>query len=220
MKKIYGASAIVITLIIGFLFFKGDRTAQISEVPEKNINSHEKESLETLLDFEKDYGFKDCDIPALKKFEKKAEDTMTFESLKEKVDIDLVRLMRKTIMVESDCTPNIKHPVAKGITQIEPATFNGMANDRNFREIFQEIEKRFDVNLKRDWITDPYTNIVAAYAVYRWKMMDVPQWWDKRYNFKQLKDNYSDNEWNLYKVYFNSIAGKTTLNRWNKFDVS
>lgn len=207
-------------ILFGIFFIRG-----CGKIPEEKNSKKEEEakaeiSSGDIFDFEKRYGFKECDIPALKKFEKKAEDTLNFETLKEKVEIDLVRLIRKTIMVESDCTPNIKHPVAKGITQIEPATFNGMANDKNFRPIFQEIEKKFGVNLKKDWIQDPYTNIVAAYAVYKWKLMDVPQWWDKRYDFKQLKNNYSDKEWNLYKVYFNSIAGKTTLNRWNKYDVS
>lgn len=188
------------------------KVPEVAKIPKKQ-NAKSNESIEERKSFQ------GCDLGALQKFEKKAEETMKFKSPKDKVDIDLVRLMRKTVMVESDCNPNIKHPVAKGVTQIEPATFNGMAKDKNFREKFREIEKRFGVNLKRDWIKDPYTNIVAAYAVYNWKMMDVPHWWDKRYNFKQLSNNYSDKEWNLYKVYYNSIAGKTTLHRWNKYKV-
>lgn len=160
-----------------------------------------------------------CNIPELEKFESKTEPNLLFTSKKDMVTIDVMRLMKKTIMVESECNPNIKHPVAKGIAQIEPHTFKSMSSDKNFRRTFQNIESKYEVNLNKNWSTDTYTNIVAAYAVYKWKMMDVPRWWDIRHQFGALKGNYDDKEWNLYKVYFNSIAGKTTLKRWNQFEV-
>lgn len=165
-------------------------------------------------------GYSACEIPELKKFERKTENSIIFHSeKKEKISIDVTRLMRKTIMVESECNPKIKHPVAKGIAQIEPATFKSMSRDKNFAKKFNEIEKKYGVNLKKNWATDTYTNIVAAYAVYHWKLSDTPEWWDRRRKFTQLKKNYSDKEWNLYKIYYNSIAGKTTLYRWNQFKV-
>lgn len=165
------------------------------------------------------FSFGACNIPELEKFESKTEPNLLFTSKKDMVTIDVKRLIRKTIMVESECNPNIKHPVAKGITQIEPGTFKRMSSDKNFRKTFKGIEEKYEVNLKKNWATDTYTNIVAAYAVYKWKMMDVPKWWDIRHQFAELKDNFHDKEWNLYKVYFNSIAGKTTLKRWDKFEV-
>ncbi len=165
------------------------------------------------------FSFGICELPELDKFEKKTEKTMLFTSAKDIVTIDVMRLIRKTIMVESECNPRIKHPVAKGITQIEPSTFRNMKSDKNFRTEYKDIEKNYGVNLSKDWATDTYTNIVAAYAVYKWKMMDSPNWWDIRYKFSSLKNNFEDLEWNLYKVYFNSIKGKTTLKRWNRFSV-
>ncbi|MGL5963225.1 MAG: hypothetical protein ACRCZ9_04005 [Fusobacteriaceae bacterium] len=163
--------------------------------------------------------FGECDIPELKKFESKTEPNLLFSTNKGAVTIDVKRLMRKTIMVESDCRPDISHPVAKGITQIEAETFNEVIKDKEFKSTFNSIEKKYDVNLKKNWANDTYTNIVAAYALYRWKMVTVPRWWDIRYNFTQLKSNYKDKEWNLYKIYFNSIAGKTTLQRWDRYKV-
>ncbi|MGL4687593.1 MAG: hypothetical protein ACRCVS_02780 [Fusobacteriaceae bacterium] len=158
-------------------------------------------------------------LPELEKFEKNTEKTMLFTSEKETVTIDVIRLMRKTIMIESKGNPKIKHSVAKGIAQIEPATFRGMNRDKNFRPVYKSIEKKYGVNLTKDWATDTYTNIVAGYAVYRWKMSDKPNWWDMRYKFKSLKNNYEDIEWNIYKIYYNSIKGKTTLKSWDKFSV-
>ncbi|MGL4981113.1 MAG: hypothetical protein ACRC40_04235 [Fusobacteriaceae bacterium] len=163
--------------------------------------------------------FGDCVIPELEKFQSKTDPILIFNSKKEIVEIDVMRLMKKTIMIESNCNPDIKSSVAKGITQIEPATFRKMSLDKNFKKTFQKIEKKYDVNLRKDWSTDTYANIVAAYAVYRWKMNDVPRWWNIRYKFTQLKNNFHDLEWNLYKVYFNSIAGKTTLKKWNRYEV-
>lgn len=163
--------------------------------------------------------FGSCDIPELKKFESKTEPNLLFSTDKGAVTIDVKRLMRKTIMVESDCRPDIVHPVAKGITQIEAETFNKVIADKNFKKTFESIEKRYGVNMKKNWANDTYTNIVAAYALYRWKMVKVPRWWDIRYKFTQLKNNYHDKEWNLYKIYFNSIAGKTTLKRWDRYEV-
>lgn len=166
------------------------------------------------------FGFAACEIPELKKFESKTEPSFLFVSKNhEIVSIDFKRLIRKTIMVESECDPKIKHPVAKGITQIEPSTFNAMKNDVNFRSTFIQIQERYGVDLKANWAKDTYTNIVASYAVYRWKMMDTPYWWDLRYGFHSLGKNFHDNEWNLYKIYYNSIEGKTTLKRWQKFSV-
>ncbi|MGL4403185.1 MAG: hypothetical protein ACRCTS_05650 [Fusobacteriaceae bacterium] len=165
------------------------------------------------------FAFGNCNIPELEKFESKTNPVLVFNTKKEVVKIDVKRLMRKTIMIESNCNPDIKSTVAKGITQIEPGTFKRMSSDKNFRKTFQRIEKNYEVNLKKDWATDTYTNIVAAYAVYKWKMNDVPRWWNIRYKFTQLKNNFHDLEWNLYKVYFNSIAGKTTLKKWNRYEV-
>lgn len=145
-------------------------------------------------------------------YNKYAELTPTIEVIYGGIDpiiIDQHRLMFNLLRVESNFgSSNISGRIAKGVTQIEPDTFNAMYSDRRFIERRMEIEERYKVNLK-NYEKDEYTNIVSAHAVLEYKVLCNPQWIDI------IKiDNKVDVEWLLYKIYYNSIDGKSTYTKW------
>lgn len=129
----------------------------------------------------------------------------------EAVIVDFNRLMYCLLNVESDFgKANLDNAPAIGVAQIEEDTFNGMIKDRRFRDEVEIIEDRYDVKLK-DYNKNEYSNIVAAYAVLKYKIFCAPHWMNK------LKISYrSDVEWMIYKIYYNSIDGATEYKKWSE----
>ncbi len=127
--------------------------------------------------------------------------------------LDIHRLMIKTSEVESDGMPHFKKSHAVGLMQIEPSSFNAMIRDKRMTRIISYNNKHYQTNIN-NYDNDTYANIVCAYTVYIWKIIDVSEKWIPRIK-PRIKNNY-DKEWLFYKVLYNSIAGKATYERWGR----
>lgn len=127
------------------------------------------------------------------------------------IKVDIHHLMEHLINTESDFKIT-KQEHAFGLCQIEPNTFKAMYIDKRFKERKQEIEKHFNVDLKK-YRDDDFTNMVASLAVLEYKIMASPEWYKK---FKNKIKNSNQTEWYLYKLYYNSLDGAATYKRWSR----
>lgn len=121
------------------------------------------------------------------------------------INMDL--LLDMTAMMESNYgRDNYKGRYAKTYMQIEPNTaefYIGRA-----KTLKEYIESEIGGELIWDRDIDARHN---AYIIYMSKIETHPHWKDKLIRYFN-----GDVEWYIYKIYYNSIKGKSTYKMWEK----
>lgn len=121
------------------------------------------------------------------------------------INMDL--LLDMTAMIESrNGRDNYNGRVVKTYMQIEEETYKFYSN--KVPEFKQYIEEKLGRKLIWDSDRDARYN---AYIIYMGKMQTHSHWKDKL-----IKHFNGDVEWYIYKIYYNSIRGKSTYKKWQQ----
>lgn len=123
--------------------------------------------------------------------------------------INLRELLRMTLMVESNYgRDNYKGRIAKTPFQLEPNT------GKHYKNIVPELKTYIEscIGRKLNHLKDR-DSVYVAYIIYMSKFTHHRSWVDK---FSKSKYYNHDNEWFIYKIYWNSIVGATSYSKWEK----
>ncbi|MGL5752545.1 MAG: hypothetical protein ACRCXT_18560 [Paraclostridium sp.] len=123
------------------------------------------------------------------------------------MEIDMRNLITQTAMVESNYgRDKYSNKYAKTFMQIEPKTYEYYVN------LSPELKEYFESELGRKLKLSNENAVFIAYIIYLNKLKVHRNWIDK---FRKSHYN-GNNEWYVYKLFYNSIKGKSTYKRWKQ----
>ncbi|MGL5191071.1 MAG: hypothetical protein ACRC7S_15645 [Cetobacterium sp.] len=123
------------------------------------------------------------------------------------MEIDMRNLITQTAMIESNYgRDKYSTRYAKTFMQIEPKTYEYYIN------LSPELKEYMESELGRKLKLSNENAVFIAYIIYLNKLKVHRSWIDK---FKHSYYN-GDNEWYVYKLFYNSIKGKSTYKRWKQ----
>ncbi|MGL5191632.1 MAG: hypothetical protein ACRC7S_18480 [Cetobacterium sp.] len=123
------------------------------------------------------------------------------------MEIDMRKLINQTAMIESNYgRDNYKGRVAKTFLQIEPKSYEYYVN------LSPELKEYIENELGRELKLSNENAVFIAYIIYLNKIQTHSNWINK---FKHSHYN-GDNEWYMYKLYYNSLKGEATYKKWQQ----
>ncbi|MGL6185573.1 MAG: hypothetical protein ACRC1T_09375 [Clostridium chrysemydis] len=127
-------------------------------------------------------------------------------------DLDLKRLLLQTAMIESNLgRDKYNGRIAKTYMQIEEKTAKWYMSQ--VPELKSYIEE--ELGRKLVWNKDSDA-VFVSYLIYMSKLQQHHSWLNK---FRHTNHFKGDVEYYIYKIFYNSLKGASTLNRWNKREI-